>query len=337
MKFNLKATLAAALALGLVPFAGQAQVRLKMAHGYAEGHYHSVEGLRKIADEIHQRTGGEVTVDVFPAYQLGKAHAPLLSSGLVDMAFVTPPQEPEKFPLSSIMEMPGLFSGSCDMTSRLWPLVRPGGEIHAQEYAPLGLRPIYLGMMAQYDIYTTKTPVSTPEDLQGLKLRGNGGTAGKILRSFGAVPVTLASSDVYDAITRGTVDGMYYPASGIHPYSLDTAVRHALTGLQLGAAGSVLVITEKAYKKLSPEAQLALTALGEETQQSFCDYIDRMDAELRNRLMSERGVSLVTLSAEQSAAWSARVAHVVEEWVGDMRRARRDGAAVLKALPPAAE
>lgn len=340
MKNMFKLGLVAALSLGLqAPSAAQAQVRLKMAHGYAESHYHSVEGLRKIANELEKRTNGEVVVDIFPAYQLGKAHTTLLNSGVVDMAFVTPPQEPDKFPLSSIMEMPALFSGSCDMTSRLWPLMRPGGEIYRQEYATQGYRPIYLGMMAQYDLYTAAKPVKTVADLEGLKLRGNGGTAGKILRSLEAVPVTLASSDVYDAASRGTIDGMYYPASGIFPYSLETVVRHGVTGLQLGAAGSLLVISDKAYKRLSPQAQEALTAIGEEMQQSFCQYIDSNDAALRQRLVSESGLSLLSLSPEESAAWSARVGHVVTEWVDEMRRARRDGAAVLSALgyQPAAQ
>lgn len=317
----------------LMPLAALAEpLHLKLSHPYADTHYLSVEGIKVFAAEIEKRTDGEVKIDIFPASQLGKSQTSLLKSGLVDLAYVVPSLDADKLPLSSVMELPALFTSSCDSTHKLWPLMAEGGEITKQEYAPQGFRPLYLGMMAQYDVFTTRKRVAEIADMAGLKLRGNGALISKTLRSFNSVPVSLASSESYDAVTRGTIDGMYFPAGSIHSYSLETQFKHVLTGLQLGGAGAVMVVSEKTFKKLSPKAQDALSAVGLETQDRLCAYIDEQDHKLREGFVTESGMEVIKATPEQSAEWSAKVTHVVSDWTAEMRNARRDGEAVLDAL-----
>ncbi len=317
----------------LMPLAAQAEpVHLKLSHPYADTHYLSVEGIKVFAAEIEKRTDGEVKIDLFPASQLGKSQTSLLKSGLVELAYVVPSLDADKLPLSSVMELPALFTSSCDSTQKLWPLMAQGGEITKQEYATQGFRPLYLGMMAQYDVFTTRKRVAEIPDMAGLKLRGNGALISKTLRAFDAVPVSLASSESYDAVTRGTIDGMYFPAGSIHSYSLESQFKHVLTGLQLGGAGAVMVVSEKAFQKLSPKAQEVLGAVGLETQERLCAYVDDQDHKLRGRFATENGMEVIKATPEQSAEWSAKVTHVVSDWIAEMRNARRDGEAVLDTL-----
>ena len=319
------------LALAALP-AGAGTITLKLSHTYPDTHYLSVEGIKPFAEEVKKRTNGEVSIDIFPASQLGKGQSALIKSRMVDLAYIVPSLEAEKFPLSSVMELPTLFKSSCDGTQKLWTILQPGGVLDKQEYAPQGYRVLYIGMMAPYDVFTTSKKVAAPEDLQGLKLRGNGAAISKSLRSLGAVPVSLASSESYDAVSRGTIDGMYFPASGILPYSLETHLKHVLTGLHMGSAGAVMAISERTFKKLSPTAQKALTDIGMETQDRLCAWLDRHDAELHKRFVDEFKMEMVTLTPEQSAAWTARVQHVVAEWFDEMARVGKDGKSVVSTM-----
>lgn len=142
------------LALTALP-AGADPVALKLSHPYPDTHYLSVEGIKPFAEEVARRTNGEVKIDIFPASQLGKAQGALLKGGLVEMAYIVPSLEADKFPLSSVMELPAIFESSCDGTQRMWSVLQHGGALDQQQYAPQGYRVLYIGMMAPYDVYTT--------------------------------------------------------------------------------------------------------------------------------------------------------------------------------------
>lgn len=50
-------------------------------------------------------------------------------------------------------------------------------------------------------------PIKVPSDLKGLKLRSEGKLSAQFLKSEGATPVAMDSSEVYTAMQRGTLDG----------------------------------------------------------------------------------------------------------------------------------
>lgn len=52
-----------------------------------------------------------------------------------------------------------------------------------------------------------KHPVKVPSDLKGLKLRSEGRLSSIFLKSVGAVPMAMDSSEVYTALQRGTLNG----------------------------------------------------------------------------------------------------------------------------------
>lgn len=52
-----------------------------------------------------------------------------------------------------------------------------------------------------------KHPVKVPSDLKGLKMRSEGKLSALFLKSQGATPVAMDSSEVYTAMQRGTLDG----------------------------------------------------------------------------------------------------------------------------------
>lgn len=53
----------------------------------------------------------------------------------------------------------------------------------------------------------TKHPIRVPADLKGLKMRSEGKLSAMFLKSQGAIPVAIDSSEVYTALQRGSLDG----------------------------------------------------------------------------------------------------------------------------------
>ena len=56
-------------------------------------------------------------------------------------------------------------------------------------------------------ILATKKPVARLEDLKGLRVRYYGGV-GKALELLGATPVTISYPEIYDALSKGVIDGL---------------------------------------------------------------------------------------------------------------------------------
>lgn len=59
------------------------------------------------------------------------------------------------------------------------------------------------------DVYRliTKKPVKTLADIKGLKLRSSTATFSRLAEAMGAVPVSIASNDTFEAMTQGALDG----------------------------------------------------------------------------------------------------------------------------------
>ena len=85
-----------------------------------------------------------MTFEVYPANQLGRDYLTLVNSGVADMAMIVTSYAPDKFPLSAVTELPGLYETSCDAVGKFWNIAQDGGKLDENEYKPLGLKAVFL-------------------------------------------------------------------------------------------------------------------------------------------------------------------------------------------------
>ncbi|WP_417210517.1 TRAP transporter substrate-binding protein DctP [Antarctobacter sp.] len=329
--------IAAAMAafLTTASFAQAQEVTLRIAHPYADNHYLSEHGIKIWAEDVMRRTDGAVAFEYFPAGQLGKAQVSLLETGLADISFLVPSQEVDKMPLSSVLELPGYIQSACAGADRFNAIARPGGELDRQELAPLGVRLLYTNMLPPYVIMTKANPVRSPEDMVGLKLRANGVAIGETMRGLEAVPLPISSAEIFESISRGTIDGAFFPWAAITPYSLEEEIRYITQGVSLGGAASLVSISEESWQGLSPEIQTAMLKASEVAQENLCTWLDDNVAATRAKMTGDFGIELIDLSPEDAAAWYEKVAGVADNWVARMGTLGLDGAAVIAAFDAA--
>lgn len=163
----------AAAAFALAGAAAQAET-LKLAHPLPANHFVYEQGLKQFTDAVTAATDGEVTFDVYPANQLGKDYLTLLNVGLADVALIVTSYAADKFPLTSVTELPGHYATSCEGTAKTWALAQPGGILDAEEYAPQGFRVLFVSTLTPYRFMTASKKVETVDDVAGLKTYANG-------------------------------------------------------------------------------------------------------------------------------------------------------------------
>lgn len=303
----------------------------KITQVFSSTHWHMTQGIQTFMDEVTAASDGRIDFEVYHAGQLGKESTKVVSSGLADFGILVPGYEVEKLPLTSVVELPGYNTTACEGTMKYWELAKEGGALFEEEYAKLGVRPLYVMVLTPYEVQTTKRKVQTLEDMKGLKLRANGIMANTVA-ALGGTPMQVTSPEFYDALTRGVVDGGMWLSGSTRLVGLEEVLNYTVRGTQLGSGSTMFAVSEKTWRKLDAETQAILMEAGEKTTRHMCEYLDASDASEMDWLVANGKLEPTELSDEQAALWREAVVPVVDQWAVDMNSRGRAGTKVLEAF-----
>ena len=257
----------------------------------------------------------------------------LTLSGVADIAYLGPAYISDKLPLSQVAELPGSFTTSCEGTMAYWKLAKDG-ILAQREYQPNGVRVLFAYVFAPYQIYLATKRFQGIEDLRGLKLRSTGGPMDLMVQALKGVPVRMSAPEVYESLSRGTVDGAVFPLSALLDYKLDPLVKSATVEENFGSFIAAYAISDKLWKKLPAEVQKAMVDAGEETTKRTCAMADRDIAPNLQRL-EKQGVTLVKLSADDKQKLKVLLAPIANDWAQGLDRRGKPGTQVLEAFQAA--
>ncbi len=307
-------------------------VKLRVADSFPAGHYIPKALTKPFMDEVAKRTNNAVKFEYYPAEQLGKAKdmLSLTQSGVTDIAYVAPSFVSDKMPLAAVAELPGNFSESCQGTAAYWELVKKGGILDEKEFKPLGVRVLFTLVLPPYQVFLGKSEFKDLKSLEGLKIRTSGGAKDIAARKLKAVPVQMATPEVREALSRGTIDGMLFPYSSIISYDLQGLVKHSTVGENFGSFVVNYVISDKSWNSLSPEVQNALMEVGHEMTAKGCKVSEEREKE-DMKTIEKAGDTLVTLSADDKKAVHDLMSSVGQEWAAALDKRGKAGTEVLDA------
>ena len=188
---------------------------------------------------VTKATNGQVTFQHYPAEQLGKAKdmAQLTVAGVADISYIVPSYSSEKYPLTAVAELPGIFDTECQGSLAFYKISHNGGILETKEFGPNQLRPLVTIALPAYQIQlATSREVKTAKDLEGLKIRTTGGAMDLMMRSIGGVPVRMAAPEIYESLTRGTLDGLIFSYQSSVSYDFGKILKSGTEGLNFGTA-----------------------------------------------------------------------------------------------------
>lgn len=306
----------AAVTAALMGSAAAAET-LRFADSLPVDHFFTKQASEFWMKEVEERTGGEVTFEHYPAQQLGKAKDmfSLVHSQTVDVAYVVPSYVSDKLPLSSVAELPGMFPTSCDGTLAYWQQATGDGVLAQNEYGPAGVRVLFAVVMPPYQIFL-RGPLDSVADLDGKKLRTSSTGQDAISEALAAVPVRITAPELYDALARGTVDGMVFPTASALAYDVAGLTNSVTRGENFGSAVLTVMISEARWNSLPETVQAAMAEAGEETTRRICAYADDSTGSDYEKIISQ-GVAVADLSADATMIREKSEA-IAAQWVKDM-------------------
>jgi TRAP-type C4-dicarboxylate transport system substrate-binding protein len=289
-------------------------VELKFAHFLPPMHHEHVEVFVPLAREIEERTHGKVKVTIYPAQALGKAKDlyDIAKNGVADMTFFIPGYTSGRFPLTTVMELP-LNAPSAKVGTRvIWDLY---GKYLKPEYTDVKLLSMWTNQPAQ--IFTSKKPVKSLEDLRGLRIRSPGPQQTFTLKTLGASPVSLPAPDVYDALQRGMVDGVATDFAAVKNFRFIEVANYAtIVNLYLLPMG--LAMNLDVWNSFSPDIKKIMEEIfGLRTAKNNAKTFDKHNL-LGQEAWEKKGLGVYQLSAEEKKIWEEKFKLINEKWVADM-------------------
>lgn len=160
------------------------------------------------AESLHERSGGEHSVSVYPAQQLGNEAQMVqqLQTGALDMAFLTIAEISNRIPDFGALYAPYLVDG----VDHAAALLRSDTAAELLELMPaeVGLVGLGYGMVGMRQVLS-RSSIESQADMRGQRLRI---TPFEPIRDFytatGAAPAPMPLLEVYDALANGQVDAI---------------------------------------------------------------------------------------------------------------------------------
>ncbi|MEQ8450062.1 MAG: TRAP transporter substrate-binding protein DctP [Nitratireductor sp.] len=326
------ATIAAACAALFAT--GAAAETLRFADSLPADHFFTEQASKYWMNLVEEETDGAVDFEHYPAQQLGKAKdmLGLVQTQTVDIAYVVPSYVSDKLPLSSVAELPGQFATSCEGTLAYWQLATGDGFLAESDYRRAGVRVLFAVVMPPYQIFL-REPLGSVADLKGRKLRTSSPGQDAISEALGAVPVRITAPELYDALARGTVDGMVFPTASALAYDVAGLAKSVTRGENFGTAVLSVMISEERWQRLPENVRAVMTRAGEETTRHICRFADDSTASDFEEIAAQ-GTAIADLSADK-ADIRRKSASVAETWVVDMDKRGLAGARTFEAFQEA--
>ena len=329
----------AAVLAALMGFCGassaQEKITLRVADSFpAVGHYFAEPGAKYFMQAVTAATNGQVEFQHYPAQQLGKAKdlLALTISGVTDIGSVMPSYAPDKLQLSAVGELPGIFKTSCQGTLAYWDLARDG-ILSKSEFQPNGIRVLFALVAAPYQALMTQK-IQSVKDLEGRKMRTLGSAVDLAMRKLKAIPIRMSAPEIHESLSRGTLDGTLISYGAAISYGLGPLAKSVTTGRGFGSAVLTYAISEKRWKTLPANVQLAMIKAGDEATRRSCEKMDQDTATDLGKL-EKQGVGVVSFSADEDKQLEAVFAAVHKTWGEELDGRRRPGTEVLKAYEAA--
>ncbi|AZL07360.1 MAG: TRAP transporter substrate-binding protein [Brevibacterium aurantiacum] len=310
---------------------------LSLADSYAPTHIFAESGVSIFMDEASDPDSGpiggsEETLDFayYPAGQMGTPRdlVSLNRSGVLDITPASAAYLSDQLPLSSVSDLPGMVEDSCVGAQALFDMMSPGGILYQEEYAPRGLRPLWVSVLPSYEILTVSRQINSPSDLRGLNIRTSGGALDATLSDLGAAAVSMPAPEAYEALSRKTVDGVAFPFISVLPYKLQEVLDYSTTGLNIGAFAIPYVISEETWSELDPAMRSRIERAGHDAQNSLCQAVnDETPAAID--AIGKDGVEFKTPDAQGMKEFEDKLAPVRKQWAENMDSIGKPGSQVL--------
>ena len=301
MKF-MKPILPALLAVLLASPAGAADVLLKASHQWPGGKGDVRDEMVQIIKREAEKAGVGLEVRVYPGKSLFKPREQwgAMVKGQLDISAFPLAYAAGQHPEFDSTLMPGLVKNH-DHAKRLndsafmddiKKVINDAGVVVLSDAWLAG------GFVSK------KNCILNPGDAKGQVLRAAGKSFEEMLIGAGASIASMPSSEIYNGLQTGVLDGANTSSGSLVSYRIYEQVKclTAPGGNALWFMYEPILMSKQSMDKLTPQQQDALFKAGQVAEDFFFSAAKDLDSKLVDAY-KKAGVEVVEMSSQQAAQW----------------------------------
>ena len=265
---------------------------------------------------VEAATGGSVTVEIFPASQLGGGSEVMegLQLGTIQLGVVHDGPIGSTFAPFQVFQIPYVFPNQPvawsvldgDYGDRIAEAMREQTGIRLMAFADNGIR----------HFTNNERPITSPADMTGLKIRVQPSPVfQRLVESLGASPTVIAWPELPSALAQGVVDGQENGVTNILAADLYENQRFISLGGHVYSLHAYMM-NDAFFQGLEESEQQAVLEGIEIAKWIHRGMTAAQDANAQT-ILSDVGMEVTPLSPDQVAAFRGEAQSPVAEWVVD--------------------
>ena len=263
--------------------------------------YPTTQGLFKLAELVKERSDGQILIDVKYGGQLGNGEKEIVEQvqfGALDMARISVSPVTEFVPSLEAFGLPYIWASQ----DHMWKVLNgPTGQKLLKEVENFKFYGLAYYESGARSFYNSKKEVKTVDDLKGMKIRVQKSKLMiDLVNAMGANATPIAFGEVYDAISKGVIDGAEnnwpsYESTGHYEvakyYTLDMHTR----------VPEILIASKMAFdKKLTPEQIKLVMDAAKDTQEFVIEkWMERVEASKKKVVANGNVITELTPEARE--------------------------------------
>jgi TRAP-type C4-dicarboxylate transport system substrate-binding protein len=251
------------------------------------------------AKQVESKTSGRVKIKFYWGGVLGKPADYLRmvgGGGVAQVGNVVATYDMWEVPLFAGALLPFLTTNLDIEGSALTKLYNEWAPMQ-EEWAKYNVKPLWWYVVDPYWL-ACKKKITKLDEFKGERIAAFGGF-GEIVKRFGVTQMSLPATDVYEALQKGTVDGIIFPFGPIKIFKYYDVCK-VLVDLSFCGAQSpcAQVINLDVWKKISPADRKVIEGISENMQDWYVKYFQENIERLRE-FYEKEGVTLLSLSPKE--------------------------------------
>jgi TRAP-type transport system periplasmic protein len=300
----------------MVPAPSAKTITLKFGTWQAGGQKNPLTvGQYTYLDELEKRTNGAVKFERYDAGSLapGPALLEALQAGMADTAGICPPYYRKELPLHQLTVLPGFSEYPYPKSMAFYRLYDRIPELKA-ELTKHNIKLLSIQALKSSGVFSKK-PVRAIPDFKGMKLRVLGYQA-ELLAALGGVPVSMATSEIYEGLSKGTIDGHIHNSPAIIAFGTFQLAKY-YTEFNFGDPVFLIGMNQNTYNRLPDSVKKVIEEMMVEGIEKSNEACARGNKALDGK-MKEVGIEFIKPPAADEAKVAEETDKILDKWIKEL-------------------
>lgn len=265
---------------------------------------------------IEEKSGGELTVQLFPSAQLFKdKEVPgAVGSGAVEAGSAFLGRFTGAVPAVDVVNLPFFFRDEAHLRAAVATGSPMREVLDAAVLKETGAKVLWWQAFGRNVYLSNGNAIRTPEDLNNQKVRTYGKVLGWTVEALGGAPTLMSGSKQFLAYQQGAVDVGMTGASAVKSRKLHEVMDHMTLSYD-SAIEFVAVMNNDFFEGLSAEHQQIVLEAAAAVEQQLRDAIYAEEDAIVDEMRSL--MTVVELSDEERQKWVDATSSVAQRFVDD--------------------